>query len=500
MTWLWIAVFASVGACTAILLVMALYQLVLMVQYRRSRGPDPEPAKRFSPGDLPSVTVQLPVYNEGPLAAQCLRFATELDYPKDKLQLQFLDDSTDGITTRIALEAIGKSRLERPELDIQYIRREDRSGFKAGALRLGTSQASGELLAIFDADFLIPPDFLHRTVHFFTDPGVAAVQGRWSFIDRHRSTFSRLQANKLDSHQMFEQTARARWGRPPIFHGTAGVWRATALEEAGGWNCITEVEDVEISIRSAVTGRRIVYLDHLRVPSELPETVIVFLRQQMRWKRGWTRVALHYTGFIARSGLPKRVRLDLLQRIHLSWGPALALVMVLGVLPFFIAADRLGLKWLGVALYTASLALSLAARHLEEKTLREDPLRTEPPPAHPLMRVMPLGYLMGLGTAWALTQATFEGFRPGQIWEVTPKSGTTPGSEGHQPSGSGRVPGYVVGTLATGALGTVLAILSVVAGHYLAALFYLMLAVGCGWIGGASLGNLRPGWFSLRSA
>lgn len=495
MSWLWIAVFVSVGGCTAFLLAMSLYQLVLMLQYRRRRGPDPEPAERFPPGDPPPVTVQLPVYNEGVLAERCLRLASELDYPADRLQVQFLDDSTDGVTTRIALDAIERLRRERPDLDFQYVRRVDRAGFKAGALRLGTSRASGDLLAIFDADFLIPRDFLRRTVDFFTDPGVAAVQGRWSYVDRDRSTFTRLQANKLDAHQMFEQTARARWGLPPIFHGTAGVWRATALAEAGGWNCISEVEDVEISIRSAVTGRRIVYLDHLRVPSELPETVIAFLRQQMRWKRGWVRVALHYTGLIARSGLPKRVRLDLLQRVHLSWGPAGALVMTLGVLPFFMAADRFGLRWLGVALYTASLALSLAARYLEERTLREDPMRTEPPPAHPLLRVVPLGYLMGLGTAWALTQATVEGFRPGQVWEVTPKSGTTAGSEGHQASTSGRMPAYVVGTLGTGALSVVLAVVSWTFGYYLAALFYLMLAGGCGWIGGASLRSLRPGWF-----
>lgn len=483
------------GACVLFLLAMALYQLELILRYRRARGPDPEPSGRFDQDALPHVTVQLPVYNEGLLAERCLHAAAELDHPTDRLEIQLLDDSDDGRTSEIARRAIEAIRRRRPGLAVDYVPRRDRTGFKAGALALGTARARGELLAIFDADFVVPKDFLARTVHYFTDPSIGAVQARWGYLNRNESFFTRLQATKLDAHQMFEQTARARSDRPPIFHGTAGIWRAKALEDAGGWHCLTEVEDVEISIRSALAGWRMAYLDHLRVPSELPGTVNAFLRQQMRWKRGWTRVVRHYTGRILRSRAPLRLRLDLLQRVHLTWGPAGAFFMTVGALPFFLAAERLGLMLPALALYAATLVVSLVTRHLEEKTLREDP-QVAPQPSTPLlMRWVPWGYLLNLGTCWALTQATFEGFGRTQIWEVTPKSATTADSAGHQVGvRPGRLPGYVLGTLATGLAGVVLMGLSLATGHHLAVVFYALLVAGCGWIGLSLVGDLRAAW------
>ena len=486
MTWMdaSAAVVVAVEALTVLFLLgMALYQLELILRYRRTRGPDPEPPDVFAKDALPHVTVQLPVYNEGIVAGRCLRSAADLDYPTDRLEIQFLDDSDDGVTSELALRTIEAVRRARPGLVVRYLRRPDRSDFKAGALRHGTAVGRGELLAVFDADFVIPRDFLMRTVHHFRDARTGAVQARWTYLNRDDSLFHRLQATKLDAHQMFEQVARARSDRAVIFHGTAGIWRRSALEEAGGWNCVSEVEDVEVSVRAALQGTRIVYLDHLRVPSELPGTVDAFLRQQMRWKRGWIRVVRHYTRRILRSRAPLRLRLDLLQRIQLSWGPAGALVMTLGALPFFLAVEHLGLTLPGIALYGSTLLVSLASRHLEEKTLREDPRVPAPPPSHRVLGWMPWGYLLGLGTSWALTQATFQGFRSQRIWEVTPKSGTSPGSAGHRGAAPGRLPGYAVGTLAVGASGVVLLTLSVATGHLLAGLFYVMLAVGCGWIG-----------------
>ena len=489
--WASVAVFVLGSTCASFLVIMSTYQIILMWQYRRHRGPDPAPAHRYPREQLPTVTVQLPTYNEGMLAEQCLRLASQLDYPAEKLQIQFLDDSTDGVSSHIAQGTIARLKGARPELNFQYIRRENRINFKAGALRVGTAQASGDLLAVFDADFLIPRDFLRRTVDYFCDPEVAAVQGRWAYVNRDKTLFTRLQAKKLDAHQMFEQTARARWGLAPMFHGTAGIWRATCLEEAGGWDCISEVEDLELSIRSVAKGRRIVYLDHLRVPCELPETMIGFLRQQMRWKRGWVRVARHYTGLIALSKLPARVRLDMLQRVHLTWGPASALVMTMGALPLFIAAAQLGLLRAAQALYLASLVLSLVARFLEARIFRDDPVHSALDPMHPLLRLLPLGYIFGMGSLWTLTQATMEGFKRQQFWEVTPKSGSTPGSPGHQLTKNGRVPGHVIGTFATGASSLGLMAFSVANQHPLAVIFYLSLSVGCGWVGFSSLSDLR---------
>lgn len=488
--------FGLITVCLVYLLVMAAYQIRLGRIYLRTRGPDPEPLRQYDAAALPVVTVQLPVYNEGILARQCLTYAAALDYPRDRLQIQLLDDSDDGTTTAIAVEAVEALRREQPDLDVQYTKRDDRTGFKAGALKLGTSRARGEFLLIFDADFVIPPNFLRQTIHYFTDPSVGAVQARWDHLNRHSSPLLRLAAAKLDLHQMFEQTARSRAQLPVIFHGTAGMWRATALEDAGGWNCVSEVEDVEISIRSALRGHRIVYLDHIRVPSELPSSMTSYVRQQMRWKRGWTRVTTHYTGMLLRSPSPLRARFDLLQRIHLSWGPAAGLVITLAALPYFIVAQRYGLVVFATALYLANLVLALVMRRLEEKTLADDAGSQTPAQHESLLRFVPLGYLLNMGTAWALTQATFEGFRPGQVWEVTPKSGTTADSVGHWGTASKRLPTYVIGTLLLVPFSFVMVGFAVFGGHYLAGSFYLMLILGNLWVGLGLLRELRPHWFT----
>lgn len=474
-----------VTAVIVYLLGMAAYNLFLVFVYRAHRGPDPAPATRFGDADLPRVTVQLPVYNEGVLADRCLRLAAALDYPPDRLEIQYLDDSDDGITSALANSAIEALRRQHPEIEFNLYARRDRKDFKAGALKLGTERASGEFLAIFDADFVIPPDFLRRTIHYFTDPGVGAVQARWDYLNEGKSLFTRLQANKLDAHQMFEQTARERLGLPAIFHGTAGVWRGRALAEAGGWNCISEVEDVEITIRATLAGWRIIYLDHFRLHSELPETVNGFLRQQMRWKRGWTRVTAHYTYRILGADAPWRTKLDLLIRIHLTWGPIGALVMILAVLPYFSIAEKYGYSILATALYTAGLAVSLATRHFEQKTLSEDPLARAPLRLPRMISYLPLNYLLfSMGTLWALNQATFEGFFRKPVWEVTPKSGTTENSAGHAAaSRHGGLPVYAIGTLALGAAGAALTILSLWFGNILAAVFYAMLAIGSAYVG-----------------
>ena len=496
MIWATTIFFSIVTATVVYLLLMSIYQLVLLVIYRATRGPDPRPGEKFDESQLPTVTVQLPVYNEGPLARQCLSLAAELDWPADKLQIQYLDDSDDEITTQVARETIEELQRERPNLQIQILKRGGRTGFKAGALKYGTERATGEFLAIFDADFLIPRDFLRKTMHYFTDPAIGIVQARWDYTNHEVSLFCRLQANKLDIHQMAEQTARARVGLQAIFHGTAGIWRASTLAAAGGWDCLSEVEDVELTIRAANAGHTMIYLDHLRIASELPETMIGYIRQQMRWKRGWIRLARHYSRMILAGEASWLSKLDLLQRIHMCWGSACALVMTLAVLPYFMAANTLKLTGPAIGLYVISLLISLLTRVLEERTLKQDPMARPAMRMPRLLRWLPFGYLMNLGMVWPLTQATFEGFRPGQIWEVTPKSGTTAGSVGHHgETGRKKLPMYAIGTLIVGGLGGLLGVASLALGHPLAAFFYAILVVGCGWIGFAVVHELRPGWF-----
>ena len=481
---LMVGFFALQTLCLSYLLAMSIYYVTLILKYRSTRGPDPEPARLYSYDELPSITVQLPVFNEGILAERCLQGACALEYPDDRLQIQFIDDSDDTTTTEIAQKTIGKLRLQRPGLDIQYLSRGNRADFKAGALSYGSTQATGEFMAIFDADFLIPPDFLLQTVHFFTDEKIGVVQARWDYYNRNASILTKLQAERLDTHQMFEQTARYNSGRIAIFHGTAGIWRARTLQEVGGWSCISEVEDAELTIKAALAGWKIIYLNHLRVFSELPESILSYLRQQMRWKRGWTRLTWHYTRSILNDArTPLYARLDLLQRIHTCWGPASALLMTLGALPYFLVAAHFNLSLFAIALYLSSLLVSLVTRHLEQKTLQEDPMYKPEKRRHPLLRWVPLNYMMALGTGWAMAQSTIEGLRHECVWEVTSKGTGLSGTPSQVPAGlQRRLPLFAFGIMAMGVLSLILIWASFATAHPIAALFYVMLTFGCGWV------------------
>lgn len=270
------------------------------------------------------------------------------------------------------------------------MRRGSREGFKAGGLRYATERATGEFVAIFDADFVIRPSFLRDTIDHFNKPEIGAIQARWNYVNCDEKLFTRLQANKLDLHQMFEQTARARTQRPVMFHGTAGVWRVETLEAAGCWNCETEVEDMEISIRAALKGWEVLYLDHLRVSSELPETVKGFVVQQMRWRRGGTRVTRIYTRDILKADVDLRTKFDLMVRVHITWGPVGALVMTLAVLPFFMMAEKHDFVLPAALLYLSGLVIALITRYFENATLDQDPAPRPELSMHPLLYAMPL--------------------------------------------------------------------------------------------------------------
>lgn len=486
--------FAFVLLNVALLLLAAAYNLHLVAAYRRTSGPDPEPVQRFADSALPRVTVQLPVYNEGRLADQVLRLAAALDYPHDKLDIQYLDDSDDGITSAIARETVAELRRSHPQITFQIVRRGSNESAKAGALRAGLPHATGEFIAIFDADFRIPQDFLRRTIHHFTDPQVGIVQTRWHFYNAAASLLTHLQAAKIDLHQMVEQGGRAQRGLIAIFHGTAGIWRRDTLVEVGGWVVETENEDVESSIKAALKSWRLVYLNRYGVPSELPESMVGFVRQQMRWRRGSARISRVMTKRIWRASLDRRRKLDLLGRVTLIWGTLAGFVITVTALPVFWAAEALGLTYVAIGLYWTLLCMSLVTRHVEDRALSEYP---EPRPDFPLpllLRYVPLGYLIvTMGTMWAMIQATAGGFRESETWEVTPKAETTEGSVGHGiNTGAKPVPLFVWGTLGTAAFGAALATLSLVDLKVLPTLFYGMLCVGSGIVGIDLLNFYRP--------
>ncbi len=323
-------------AVLGILAVYGLHRFVLLVALWRSRGPAGTASvgsrglELVDDAELPRVTVQLPIYNERYVAPQLVLAVLDLDYPTDRLEIQVLDDSTDDTTERIhaLLEdaATGSRRLPR----VRCIRRSERDGFKAGALQHGLETAEGELIAIFDADFVPGRDFLRRTVPAFGDPEVGMVQARWDHLNRYESLFTGAQAVLLDGHFLVEQEARYRSGCFFNFNGTAGVWRREAIDDAGGWRADTLTEDLDLSYRSQLAGWRFKLLTDFAVPAVLPARANDFKSQQHRWAYGSAQTMRKLLGRILRS--PVRLRVKLAAAAHLTSGFCYPLLVALGLL------------------------------------------------------------------------------------------------------------------------------------------------------------------------
>jgi cellulose synthase/poly-beta-1,6-N-acetylglucosamine synthase-like glycosyltransferase len=299
------AVESLYAICVVLLGLYGLNSLALTyiyLRHRRDMAPEPPP-----PIEWPRVTVQLPIYNELHTVERLLTTVARLDYPRDRLEIQVLDDSTDA-TRQFVAQVV--HRLQQQGVDIVHFTRPDRTGFKAGALAAGMEQAKGELIAMFDADFLPPTDFLRRTVPHFADPTVGCVQTRWGHINRDYSVLTRLQALGMDGHFVVEQTARNRTGLFINFNGTAGLWRRTCIEDAGGWQGDTLTEDLDLSYRAQLRGWCIAYLPQVVVPAELPAQVSALKRQQARWAQGSIQTAIKMIGPLLRSQQPWQVKLE----------------------------------------------------------------------------------------------------------------------------------------------------------------------------------------------
>jgi len=314
-----------------VLFVFGIYSLVMLIYHRRHRRGGEAAAAQGGSGDaLPLVTVQLPLYNELHVAERLIDAVCRIDYPRDRLQVQVLDDSTD--ETR-ALVARVVDRKRREGVWIDHLHRRDRAGYKAGALRAGLACAAGELVAIFDADFLPLPDFLHRTVHHFgRDARLGMVQGRWEHLNIDYSLLTRLQAISLDAHFMMEQRLRNREQLFMNFNGTAGVWRAECIRDAGDWQEDTLTEDLDLSYRAQLRGWRFLFLPDLAVPAELPVEINGLKSQQFRWTKGAIETARKHVVALWRAKLPFRVKLH--ATIHLTSNlsfPCMLLAAVLNI-------------------------------------------------------------------------------------------------------------------------------------------------------------------------
>jgi hypothetical protein len=266
-----------------------LYLSVVALRARRQVPPPPPP-----PAAWPRVLVQLPTYEEGFVGARAIAAASALRYPAERREIQLLDDSRSEAWRELALVA--------QRHGVVVLHRDDRAGFKAGALAHGLRHSTAELVAIFDADFVPPPEFLERAVSVLAaEPSVGLVQARWGHLNRDASWLTRAQALLLDAHFTVEHAARAAQGHAFNFNGTAGVWRRQAIDDAGGWSADTLTEDLDLSYRAQLAGWRFVYLDALEVPAELPETWLGFRAQQARWAHGGIQTARKLLGRVWRA-------------------------------------------------------------------------------------------------------------------------------------------------------------------------------------------------------
>ncbi|MEY2439498.1 MAG: hypothetical protein QOI34_883 [Verrucomicrobiota bacterium] len=282
-----------------------IHRYFIIYLFLKNRKRHSVPVARFD--CLPKVTVQLPIFNEVYVVERLLRSVSELDYPQDLLQIQVLDDSTDD--TR-EITSFCTEQLRRRGFNVDLIHRVDRTGFKAGALAGGLETAEGEFVCILDADFVPPPDLLKRTVDFFTDPKVGMIQTRWGHLNRGYSLLTRVQAMFLDGHLLLEQTARSRSGRFFNFNGTAGLWRRTCIEEAGGWQHDTLTEDLDLSYRAQLAGWKFVFLPDVVTPAELPVDMNGFKSQQHRWTKGSIQTCKKLLPTIWRSKLPLPIKIE----------------------------------------------------------------------------------------------------------------------------------------------------------------------------------------------
>ena len=417
----------------AVLLVLAMYglhrsHLVLTVLRHRKalqalkEGVPALPVSGLAErDDLPQVTIQLPLYNEATVAGRLLDHVAAIDWPRSRLEIQVLDDSTD--ETRALVKAKVES-LREQGLDLVYIHRVDRTGYKAGALDNGLKVAKGELVAIFDADFLPQPDFLRSVVpHFMADAKVGMVQARWGHMNRGHSILTRTQALMLDGHHLVENRARAAAGWLFNFSGTGGMWRKEAIASAGGWQHDTLTEDLDLSYRAQLAGWRFVYRENIVTPAELPEDISAFRAQQYRWAKGTVQTARKLLMRILRS------ELTLMQRIeaffHMTPHFAYPLMVILSVLllPALIlmpATDPTAMLMIDLPLVvgtTGSLAAFYAMAEAAQGRRRIDALKQ-----------LPALLALGAGLAPHLTKAVWEGLHSmsGEFVR-TPKRGTTEG-------------------------------------------------------------------------
>ncbi len=457
----------------AVLLVLSSYGVhrallaIACVRHRRKLA-ELERAPTLAEGELPRVTVQLPLYNEATVARRVIEAAGAIDYPRELLEIQVLDDSNDE-TVAIASAAVDGLRAR--GIDASYVRRPNRVGYKAGALAHGLSIAKGELIAVFDADFVPRPGFLRDVVGHFRDPRVGMVQTRWEHLNRDASLLTSVQALMLDGHHLVENRARFATSCMFNFSGTGGIWRKRAIEAAGGWEHDTLTEDLDLSYRAQLAGYRFVYRADITTPAELPEEMSAFRAQQHRWAKGTVQTARKLLVRVLKSPIAWRLRVEAAFHMlpHFAY-PMMVLLTVL-LLPALLllpASDIETLLLIDVPLClgtTGSLASFYAMAEVAQGRR-----------AWHAIRKLPALIALGAGLAPHLSVAVWDGLtRMAGEFVRTPKRGTEKGRYRQR----AQLP-YAEIVLCMLSVGSAMA--AVQTGHWLAAPFALLFASGYAYV------------------
>jgi len=389
------------------------YQLVWMY-YRNKKNATKDPAQLFE--DLPTVTIQLPIFNEQFVIDRLVEAVCRIQYPREKLEIQVLDDSTDE-TTEVARGVV--ERYAAMGYPVTFIHRTNREGFKAGALQNGMAYSNGEFIAIFDADFTPSEDWLMKVVHHFTNPQVGMVQTRWTHLNRHYSFLTEVEGILLDGHFVLEHGGRSRKGVFFNFNGTAGMWRRQAIVDAGGWQHDTLTEDTDLSYRAQLKGYRFVYLQDVECPAELPIEMTAFKTQQARWAKGLIQCAIKDLPFVLKDKtINRREKLEAWYHLTANISYPLMIVLSTLLLPAMVIRFYQGwfqMLYIDVPLFMAS-TFSVSSFYLvSQKELY---------PKTWLRTFLYLPFLMSLGIGLTLTnsKAVLEAlFRKQTAFARTPK-------------------------------------------------------------------------------
>jgi cellulose synthase/poly-beta-1,6-N-acetylglucosamine synthase-like glycosyltransferase len=380
----------------AVMIVLALYGVhrytlcYLYFKYRKNYNPNPP--RLFE--ELPRVTIQLPIYNEQFVIDRLIDAICAIEYPREKLEIQVLDDSTDE-TQEVAAGIVERfATLGHP---IVYIHRTNRHGFKAGALDAGLKVAKGEYVAIFDADFVPPPDWLMKVIHHFAEPEIGMVQTRWSHMNRDYSMLTQIEAILLDGHFILEHGARVRTGDFFNFNGTAGMWRIQAIVDGGGWQHDTLTEDTDLSYRSQLAGWKFKYLPEVECPSELPIEMTAFKTQQARWAKGLIQTSIKVLPLMFKAHVPRRIKVEAVYHLTANLSYPLMVIMSVLLMPAMICRFYQGwfqMLLIDFPLFTAS-SFSIAVFYvMSERELF---------PKTWMKTILYLPFLMALGIGLTVT-------------------------------------------------------------------------------------------------